>query len=183
MNKMRALHLDYQRVFRPVPWLGVGLLVAAAMLVVGLAQRYRLLAAEIEVLEQQADRIARQTSRGAPAPRQLTPQTLRTERLEVTRANQVLRELAMPWSALFNAVDSSGGPGIALLSLEPDSQKGTVKISGEAKDLEALLAYVKQLASRDVFAGVLLQSHQVQRDVPEKPLRFSLLARWQGAAP
>lgn len=108
---------------------------------------------------------------------------MRAQTLEVTQANQVVRELAVPWAALFNAVDASGGDGIALLSLEPDTQKGTVKISGEARDLDVLLAYVKQLAGRDVFAGVLLQSHQVQREVAEKPLRFSLLARWKGTAP
>ncbi len=58
----------------------------------------------------------------------------------------MLRQLSLPWNALFKAVEASGGQSIALLSLEPDLQKGMVKISGEAKDLEALLNYVRQLS-------------------------------------
>jgi hypothetical protein len=183
MIGMRALFLDYQRGDRPFPWLGVGVLVAALVLLAVLAGRYQALVAESRVWDGQADRIARHSGRGTPVPRQLTEQAMRAQILEVNQVNQVVRELAVPWSALFNAVDASGGEGIALLSLEPDTQKGTVKISGEARDLNVLLAYVKQLASRDVFGGVLLQSHQVRQDVAEQPVRFSLLARWKGAAP
>ena len=65
----------------------------------------------------------------------------------------------------------------------PDMQKGTVSISGEAKNLNALLNYVKQLAAREVFASVYLQNHKIQQADPEKPLHFSLLAYWKGSAP
>lgn len=180
---MRVLSLDYQRTARPTPWLGVAVLAAALLALAALAGRYQALASDIDAWEGQAERIAGQSNRAAPGSRPLTEQAMRAQTLEVTQANQVVRELAVPWAALFNAVDASGGDGIALLSLEPDTQKGTVKISGEARDLDVLLAYVKQLAGRDVFAGVLLQSHQVQREVAEKPLRFSLLARWKRTAP
>ncbi len=103
--------------------------------------------------------------------------------IEVKEANQVVRQLNLPWNALFNAVEVSGGQSIALLSMEPDLQKGTVKISGEAKDLDALLNYVRQLSKHGVFGRVLLQSHHILQDVAEKPLRFSLLADWKGGAP
>ena len=62
-------------------------------------------------------------------------------------------------------------------------QKGTVKISGEAKDLNALLTYVKKLSTRKVFGNVFLQNHKIQQTDPQKPLHFSLLAYWKGAAP
>lgn len=101
---------------------------------------------------------------------------------QVNNANRIVRELVVPWNALFNAVDASGREGVALLALEPDTQKGTVKMTGEARDLEALLAYVRQLESCEVIGRVLLQEHQVQRDVADKPVRFSLLAEWKGAA-
>ena len=64
--------------------------------------------------------------------------------------------------------------------MEPDLRKGTVTISGEAKDLAALLDYIKQLGTRDVFGSVLLQNHQIQQADPEKPMRFSLLAVLEG---
>jgi NADH:ubiquinone oxidoreductase subunit D len=180
---MRPLQLDYQRVPGRVPWLGLAVLLAGLVALALLADRYQAVAEQSRVLEERADQLARQSARRAPAPRTATEQAARAQMLEVKQANQVVRELAVPWNTLFNAVESSGGEGITLLALEPDTQKGTVKITGEAKDLDVLLAYVKQLATRDVFAGVLLQSHQVQREVAEKPLRFALLARWKGAAP
>lgn len=180
---MRALQLDYQRVHRPVPWLGLAILVAALAALVALAAYYESLTGQIGFWEDQADRFARQSAQRVPAAQPLTEQAARAQLLEVRYANQVVRELSVPWNALFNAVETAGGKGIALLSLEPDTQKGTIKISGEAKDLDVLLAYVKQLAAGDIFSGVFLQTHQVQRDVPEKPLRFALLARWKVPAP
>jgi len=79
-------------------------------------------------------------------------------------------------------VETPSGQNIALLSLEPNQGKGTVAIGGEAKDLNALLNYAKQLSKREIFGNVLLQNHQVQQDDPQKPLRFSLLAEWKGVA-
>ena len=88
----------------------------------------------------------------------------------------------------FNTTDvyftHRGGISNAKLKyLEPDLQKGMVKIGGEAKDLDALLKYVRQLSEREVFGNVFLQHHEIQQADPEKPLRFFLLAEWKGGAP
>jgi hypothetical protein len=180
---MRALQLDYQRVHRPVPWLGLAILVAALAGLAALAAYHQSLTRQLRFWQDQADGIARQSAQRAPASRPHSEQAARAQLLEVRSANQVVLALDVPWNALFKAVETAGGKGIALLSLEPDTQKGTIKISGEAKDLDVLLEYVKRLSASDVFSGVFLQTHQVQRDVPEKPLRFALLAHWKGPAP
>lgn len=180
---MRTLELDYQRDHRPVPWLGVAVLVAALAGLAALALAWQTFTQQALAWQAQADRALRQSAQHAPAARPLGEQALRAQQLEVRQANQVVRELAVPWNTLFQAVEGAGGEGIALLSLDPDPQKGVVKISGEAKNLDVLLAYVKQLAAREVFSGVLLQSHQVQGEIAEKPLRFALVAHWRGPAP
>jgi len=179
---MRALDLDYQRVRKPVPWLGLGVLLAAlaALAVTGLY--YQNLNREIQSWETKADHI-RLSSQRSPVARALTEQAARAQMLEVKQANQVVRQLALPWNALFKAVETAGGESIALLLLEPDLQKGTVRISGEAKNFDALLNYVKELSTREVFGSVTLQNHQIQQDTPEKPVRFSLLAHWKEVAP
>ena len=180
---MGALRLDYQRANRPVPWLGVGVLVAAAGALALLGGQYRTLNQQIIFWEGKVEHIERVSSHRGFISRPLSDQAARAQMLEITRANQVVRHLSQPWNALFKAVEPAAGNGIALLSMEPDLQKGTVKIGGEAKDLDALLKYVRQLSSREVFGSVQLVNHQIHQEDPEKPLRFSLLAYWKVGAP
>ncbi|MGE5320341.1 MAG: hypothetical protein ACM3KD_09185 [Hyphomicrobiaceae bacterium] len=180
---MRALRLDYQRRNDPLPWAGVGLLVVTLAALIALGGHYRALSREAAVWDSKADRIERQSRRHAQATRPLTEQQARAQALEVKQANQVLRQLTLPWNAMFEAVEASGGKDVALLSLEPDVQKGVVKITGEAKNLAALLDYAKRLAARKVFSNVFLENHKIQQTDPEKPLHFTVLVVWkEGAA-
>ena len=180
---MRALQLDYQRPCKPVSWLGLGVLIAALVALAVLGGHYHRLNQQIRFWDNKAEHIARMSNQRPPGSRPLTGEAARVQMLEVKQANQVVRQLSLPWNALFKAVEGSGGKDIALLSLEPDLQKGTVKIVGEAKDFGVLLNYVKELSTREVFGSVMLQNHQIQLDIPEKPVRFSLLAHWKGVAP
>jgi Fimbrial assembly protein (PilN) len=67
---------------------------------------------------------------------------------------------------------------VALLSIESDTDKGRMKISGEAKDLQAMLDYLRFLGTQPTLAEVYLQSHQVQQQDPQRPVRFVLSADW-----
>lgn len=179
---MRALHLDFQRVYRPVPWLGLGLLLAAPLALGMVVGHYQAVTAEMRLWEGKAEQAARRSAQGATASRALSEQAARAQVIEVNLANQVVHQLRLPWNTLFTAVEAAARPDIALLALEPDMQNGSVKIGGEAKDFDALLSYVKDLSKREVFGTVVLQNHQIQRDVPEKPVRFNLIAQWRGGA-
>ncbi len=99
--------------------------------------------------------------------------------LEVEQANEVLRKLTVPWEDLFQAVESPEEEDVTLLALAPDTEKRMVKISGEAKNFLAMLHYITQLEGRPEFGPVYLQSHQIQQQDPEKPVRFSLQAVWR----
>lgn len=180
---MRAVQLDYQRSTRPVPWLGHGVLATALAALALLASHYHDLGQRIDQWEDRVAHDARQAGHRARALQPVSAQAARDQALEVQHANQVLRQLSLPWDTLFRAVESAGGKSVALLSMEPDIRKGTVRISGEAKDFAAMLDYIRQLGARDVFGSVLLQSHQIRQDDPEKPVRFSLLAVWKAGAP
>ena len=180
---MGVLRLDYQRPNKPVPWLGVGVLVAAGVALVLLGGHYRALNQQIALWEGKIEVIERASSQRSFVSRPISEQAARTQLLEIKQANQVVRQLSQPWNALFREVETGGGDGIALLSMEPDLRSGTVKIGGEAKDLDALLKYVRQLSSGKVFVSVHLQNHQILQEDPEKPLRFSLLATWKVGTP
>jgi hypothetical protein len=183
VTAMRALQLDYQHDCKPMPWAGVAVLVAALATLALMGGHFRTLDQQIALWEGKLDRVERLSRHRSPAARPLTEQAARARMLEFKQANQVVRQLSLPWSALFKAVETTSGQNIALLSLAPDPGKGTVIISGEARDLDALLNYTRQLSTRDIFGSVMLQNHQIQQSDPEKPLRFSLLAEWKGVAP
>lgn len=180
---MRPLHLDYQRSSKPFPWLGFWVMAAALVAMVLIGGHYRQLGqriVELEILVDHGERLSgARFHLSPPASRQ----AVQEQALEVHHANRVLHQLTLPWDSLFQAVELSGGKSIAMLSMEPDIEKGMLRISGEARNFNAVLDYVKKLGGREEFGSVQLQNHQVQQDDPEKPVRFSLLAVWKAGAP
>jgi len=176
---MSILRLDYQRSMKPFPWGGVVLLVLSLVVLVLTGAYYRELSDNADRWEAKAGQIERVSQRqllvsrsDARAPVDIV--------LEVRHANEVLRQLSLPWDGLFQAVESAGSKDVSLLALEPDMEKRLVKISGEAKNIAAMLNYIQQLEKCNVFGTVYLQSHQVQQQDPDKPVRFALLAVWRG---
>jgi len=179
---MVPLRLDYQRGIQPFPWAGAVLLVSALMVLTLVGVYYRELAGKAVSWE------VRQAATQGPRVTGLQtadPHTADSKRgtadmaLEIKHANEVLQQLTLPWGKLFQAMESSSGKQVALLAMEPDAEKQVVKISGEAKDIAAVLDYIRRLAAQQVFSSVYLQSHQIQQQDPEKPVRFVLLAAWR----
>lgn len=89
------------------------------------------------------------------------------------------RQLALNWEPLFTAVESAATPKVALLSLEPDASRGTVRLALEAKDNAAMLAYVEGLSRQPGMRSVTLASQETQLEHPQQPIRFTVEASWQ----
>lgn len=170
---MPELRLDYQRSPQPVSAGGFLLLALALALLLASGFYYSDLSAQSALLEATSGQIERRAQ-----GEQLSERAAAALALEVKRANEVLRQLTMPWGGLFQTLETAAGKDVALLTLEPDTDKRQVKISGEAKDMTALLDYMKRLENRDAFGTVYLQSHHVQLQDPDKPVRFVLQAMW-----
>ncbi|MBK5104034.1 MAG: PilN domain-containing protein, partial [Burkholderiales bacterium] len=66
-----------------------------------------------------------------------------------------------------------------LLSIESETDKRRVKISGEAKHLESILDYLRYLKSRPALADVYMQSHDLQKQDTQQPVRFVVNAEWK----
>jgi Tfp pilus assembly protein PilN len=170
---MNELQLDYQNI-RPFPWGGVLLLLLALTIMVTTGIYYQNLNAQTALLETRADKIERAAKKQYPGGRSSEGMAK-----EVKRANEVLRQLSLPWGNLFQTIESAATKNVALLALEPDTEKRQVKISGEAKNIEAMIDYIKKMENHEVFGTVYLQSHHVQMQDPERPVRFVLQAIWK----
>lgn len=174
---MSELRLDYQH-NPPIPWAGVVLLALAIIALVLTGTYYLKLSDQAASWEAKVERIQDRGALHGLAGRSTEHGAVELAQ-EVNNANDVLRQLSVPWEDLFQAVESSGGNKATLLALEPDIEKRQVKINGETKNFKALMNYITQLEVQAVFGSVYLQSHHVQLQDPDKPVRFSLLATWR----
>lgn len=174
---MRAISLDYQHNRRRWHWPDILLLVGGLSLSAYVGIHYANVSAEIDSLEAKQTAFER-TSNHQAADSRLASLDAQQLRAEVKQANDVLAQLALPWEALFKDIESSQKDRVALLSIEPDPAKRVVRIMGEAKDLDAMLGYVRFLQNKGSLTGVYLQSHHVEQQTAEKPVRFAVLAAW-----
>jgi hypothetical protein len=54
-----------------------------------------------------------------------------------------------------------------------------VRISAEARDLEAMLDFHRRLEASDELSDVSLLSHEIVVKSPEQPVLFNLSANWE----
>lgn len=161
---MRALWLDYQqeepgRRRSGFILLAIGVLVSSLLLA-----RYSTVADELSAAEGQLSRLQR-----AKTPAHLSA-------VAVTEL-----PTAAHWESLFQALEAAGDDTVTLLRLQ--SGKDGTLISGEARSLDASLAYATRLQSARLLADVHMTQSEVVSDHPQRPLRFSLVAGGRGGRP
>ena len=83
------------------------------------------------------------------------------------------------WATLLNTIESVQAKEVALLVLEPDATNGKLRVTAEAKDVSAMLDYLKQLQQQPGLRDVVLLSQQVNEDNKQQPVRFIVGAQWQ----
>lgn len=124
-------------------------------------------------------RLEARTRAGKPAqPRMLPAEQQAAMDARAESATGVLRELGRPWPALFERLEETHGERIALLSVNLEGAKGTLRIAGEGRHLVDVLAYVERLSTDTFLTDVVLEQHEVLESDAQKPVRFSLSARW-----
>ena len=89
----------------------------------------------------------------------------------------ILRDLSAPWPDLIATFEAAARSNVALLTVEPASNKNEVRFAGEAKSSEAMLDYLDALRG-ETLREVTLVSHQVQAQSPGTPIRFQAQALW-----
>jgi len=166
------MRLDFAATESGASWSGLLMLVlglAAAGLIVGDYQR---LLASAERIEAELGRLSAPRRGAEPA------RDARKQGEAVARSNEVAHELSRRWDRVFLALESAKAPDVALLAIEPDPRKGVLRVTAEAKGKNAMLDYVNRLQAAQSLQRVMLESHEVLSQVPEKPVRFVVTASW-----
>ncbi|TKD34972.1 pilus assembly protein [Azotobacter chroococcum] len=174
---MRLIELDFQRrsIASPLGW---------ALLAAGL-----LLAGVLWTLQQ---RIDADRARDAEALARLQPgQGGEVRQAPLSKADSLAQQaslaemrrvsaaLNLPWNGLFATLEALPLKDVALLGLTPDARKRLLRISAEARNLEAMLEFHQRLEDSDGLSDVSLLDHEVLVQVAERPIRFNLLATWE----
>jgi Tfp pilus assembly protein PilN len=87
--------------------------------------------------------------------------------------NTVIRQLNTPWQDLFDQLEKTTPADIALISIEPDAKRATIRFVAEAKRLETLLAYASDLQQQGVLGRLTYSKHETNDQDSNKPVRLS----------
>jgi hypothetical protein len=116
--------------------------------------------------------------------RQVTPDERSALTVQQTRDwNQLARHLNTPWPTILDALETATPASVALVAIEPDPQRGSVRLQAEAKALDTLLDYAEALKAAGPFQEVVLVKHETNEQDATRPMRLSLDARLQWRQP
>lgn len=87
--------------------------------------------------------------------------------------NAVIRKLNTPWQDLFDQLEKSTPKDVALLSIEPDAARASIRLSAEAKQLETLLTFASELQNHGVLGRLTYSKHETNDQDSNKPVRLS----------
>jgi Tfp pilus assembly protein PilN len=174
------MHLDFVHPRRPSSVWGWSLLLAG-LLVCGalLWWRYSSIEEQIQLVQDQLQVVQRQQkiSAGPTTPRLTDKQLL----ADWKHAARVTQELSAPWQGLLAVLEGAAEQPVALLSLEFDGSRHDMVLTGEARNYSALLDYYRYLQQQKVLGSVALQTHQMNMQDKDKPMRFRISALWEPA--
>jgi hypothetical protein len=174
MSAPPLISVDFAARRRPMTLAGTLLLIAGAAAIVAAGVEYRQLEARRAGLEQrlaERNRLAHRDPGAAARDVHLTEE-----------AGRIAQELTTPWTRLLAELEGAShdsASDIALLSVEPDESKHTVRVTGESRDLTRVLAYVGRLQNSALLRYPMLETHEVRSDDPQRPVRFALSAEWR----
>lgn len=136
-------------------------------------------AGEADLAEREAivERLRHQMHRSAAPPvaaaRAVTEQ-------EARPALHLARQLRADWGAVFQDLGAAEDDRVALLNLEVDAARGTVRLVGEAKSLPAVFEYLERMeATASLGAARLTGFSRVMVGAVEL-IHFEASAEWEG---
>lgn len=128
---------------------------------------------ELERAEARQARLQRPAAasrqRGGAAP------VARDESRAIERVGSQLR---LPWDAMLREVELRSDPAVALLSVEAQGQTRRLHLTGEARTMVDVVAYVSRLRESPWIKTAYLSGHEEKQVGAVRVIRFSLDATW-----
>ncbi|MFJ2993695.1 hypothetical protein [Pandoraea sp. NPDC087047] len=149
--------------------LAVAIAMAAAVL------GYRVYARE-QARQAFAQRIAQRDAAHARANPPVAPIVIAVP--QANAINAIARTLNLPWRELRDALDACAMPNVALLSLAPDLNRHSVRITAETTSPDDMIVYLRVLHEQPFFTDVQLTHHEINDQDINRPIRFQLEATW-----
>lgn len=181
---MKALRHDFLRSRPTLPPLARLLLLAGLAALVAVLHDYNTRSERIEALAAQTEQLHKALRR-PPAGAGSNAQGAQDQQANSVVNNEALAaaaRLSVRWGSLLDAIEQAQADNAQLLSLEPDAVRGRVRLSGEARSIDAIAAYATRLAEQDALSEVRLASEQRRAEGGAQAVEFSLDARWQSQA-
>lgn len=94
------------------------------------------------------------------------------------QSGDIAQRLALPWGDLLDALENADNENVALLAIEPDAERSRLRLSGEAKNMDALVDYIKSVDGKAGIAELRLTTQQVKQNDAQHPIEFVLEANW-----
>lgn len=162
--------------------LAIGLLLCAAAIALGaqMLARQRALETQLALVRSAANRPAAAALASAAMAAAAPPLAISAAR--AAAVNAAILQLNVPWPALRGAIAAATPPTVALLALEPEARRRSLKMTAETRDANAMVAYVEQLKRQELFGDVLLLRHEINEADPNRPVRFEIDATWNTGA-
>lgn len=162
--------------------LGLGLLLSGAAIALGaqMLARQHALEGQLAAVRASVGKPAAAAAAAAVAQAAALP-PVAIGAAQAGAVNGAILQLNLPWPSLRDAVGAATPAGVALLGLEPDARRRSLKITAETRDAETMIAYVEQLKRQQLFGDAVLLRHEINELDPNRPVRFEIDASWQTA--
>lgn len=179
---MKRTNIDFaprslRRALFRVPPRFAGFLFPTAILCFVLVSQLRQYQEEREGLEALQAAIAARSQAVRPLPVAAQP-AFTVSDAQAQAVNDAVMQLNLPWRDLVEAVRAATPGNVALLALEPDAKRRTLRITAEAKNSDDMLAYLARMEEQGWFASSALVRHEIAEQEPNRPLRFQISAQW-----
>ncbi len=132
--------------------------------------------ADLQAQMSQLEKRSKQLLRKGPASNE-PETTLTVEQGKALR--QAENSIQIDWEALYQHIDRATGDDVVLLGITPNTATHTVQLSGEARNLPAIFAFIEALR-QPPLEQVALLSHKIKSDDPQQPVSFEIVANWSG---
>lgn len=172
---MKPAQLNFLKPTSAYSWLSLALLAIGISVLTAVYWQYQKDNAQFNSLQEQLEKL----SHKKPV-KHTKNNAIQTDgfKRQLALQTQIQQSLVTPWNILLQALEETKTDSIQLIEINPNATAHTLSITGQAPQLEDVLAYVKALSQQSVLGNVDLIDHQVIKTDANTMVKFEIEAIW-----